>query len=160
MKLHLKMANKALVFSLDKRFKNFERNIKKKTLAGLKILKKKNVSVEIYLLGNSKIRFLNKKFRGKDKPTDVLSFEEPKRFILPPSKIKKIGEIYLNLEKTADYELQITTKQNKAIVHSLWTVDSLLIHGLLHLAGYDHRKKNDTIKMEKMERLVIRRLAK
>ncbi|NCO15596.1 MAG: hypothetical protein GW899_02520 [Parcubacteria group bacterium] len=93
--------NKVSVTSLDKKCKKFEKKIKFAALKILKILKKTNVLVEIYLINNQKMRFLNKKFRGKNKTTTILSFEESRNFILPPSKYKKIGEIYLN-EETRD----------------------------------------------------------
>ena len=135
--------NKVSVLSLERRFKKFDGKIKKTALKTFKILKKKNVSVEIYLAGNQKMRFLNKKFRGKNKSTDVLSFEEPKGFIYPPStgglKFKPIGEIYINM----------------SMVKSQMSCVGLLIHGLLHLFGYNHKKKNDRIKMEKIEKKIL-----
>lgn len=131
------MANKVAVLSLEKKFKKFDGKIKKTALKIFKILKKKNVSVEVYLAGNQKMRFLNKKFRRKDKSTDVLSFEEPKGFIYPKSKFKPIGEVYINVSSVK------------------CQMSSLLIHGLLHLFGYNHKKKNDRIKMEKKERQIL-----
>lgn len=129
--------NKVSVISSDKKFKKFERKIKNTALKILKILKKTSVSVEIYLINSRKMRFLNKKFRGKNKTTTILSFEESRNFISPPSKYKKIGEIYLNS--------QISNSQ----------ITQLLIHGLLHLFGYNHQKKNDRIKMERKEQICI-----
>jgi len=135
--------NRVVVLSLEKRFKKFDGKIKKTALKTFKILKKKNISVEIYLAGNQKMRFLNKKFRGKNKSTDVLSFEEPKGFIYPPStgglKFKPIGEIYINM----------------SMVKSQMSCVGLLIHGLLHLFSYNHKKKNDRIKMEKIEKKIL-----
>lgn len=84
--------------------------------------------------------FLNKKFRNKDKAADILSFVEPKNFTLPPSKAKKLGEIYLKLPP-ADFPL-----------------NQLVIHGLLHLLGYTHKSKNDTILMEKREKFLISKI--
>jgi len=135
--------NRVVVLSLEKRFKKFDGKIKKTALKTFKILKKKNISVEIYLAGNQKMRFLNKKFRGKNKSTDVLSFEEPKGFIYPPStgglKFKPIGEIYINM----------------SMIKSQMSCVGLLIHGLLHLFSYNHKKKNDRIKMEKIEKKIL-----
>ena len=130
--------NRVSVISSDKKFKKFERKIKNTALKILKILKKTSVSVEIYLINSQKMRFLNKKFRGKNKTTTILSFEESRNFISPPSKYKKIGEIYLN-EETRDKKQETR----------------LLVHGLLHLFGYNHQKKNDRIKMERLENLII-----
>jgi len=132
------MINKVIVTSLEKKFKKFEKKIKLAAQKILRILGKNNVLVEIYLINSQKMRFLNKKFRGKDKTTTVLSFEEPRNFILPPSKSKKIGEIYLNSQLPN------------------YPITQLLTHGLLHLLGYNHQKKNDRIKMEKAEQKLLR----
>ncbi len=133
--------NKISIVSLEKRFKKFEKSIKIIAERILKILKKENIEADIYLAGNGKMRFLNKKFRGKDKTADVLSFCEPKRFIYPPldggSKSKKIGEIYINPQS------------------SKFSILQLLAHGFLHLFGYHHNKKDDRIKMEKKEKFLI-----
>jgi len=131
------MINKVIVTSLEKKFKKFEKKIKLAAQKILRILGKNNVLVEIYLINSQKMRFLNKKFRGKDKTTTVLSFEEPRNFILPPSKSKKIGEIYLNSQLPN------------------YSITQLLTHGLLHLLGYNHQKKNDRIKMEKAEQKLL-----
>ena len=151
------MTNKILVVSLEKGFEKFEKEIKKTVFKALRILKKKNVSVEIYLVGSPKMRFLNKKFRGKDKTADILSFEEPKNgFIYPSSsatgegesKFKRIGEICLNM--TNDQRLA-TNDSRKSLVVSR----KLLAHGLLHLFGYHHNKKNDKIRMDKAEQKLL-----
>jgi len=125
---------------LDKQGKGFEKSIKKIAAKILKILGKNNVSVEIYLTASEKMKFLNKKFRGKDKAASILSFEEPRSFVLPPSKVKKIGEIYVKFPITN------------------YPITQLLCHGLLHLFGYTHQKKNDTITMEKKEKFLISNL--
>lgn len=140
--------NKVAVLSLEKRFKKFDGEIKKTALKILEILKKKNISAEIYLASNQKMRFLNKKFRDKDKPTDVLSFEEPKGFIYPKSRFKPIGEIYLNMTN----DQRPTTNDSREL---LVVGRRLLTHGLLHLFGYNHKKKSDRIKMEKKERQIL-----
>ncbi len=104
--------------------------------------------MEIYLVPDKKMRFLNKKFRGKDKTADVLSFNEQKNFIYPPSRKRRLGEIYLNLplirrQANGDFEAALVR---------------LLIHGFLHLLGYTHNRKNDRIKMEKQEAKLLRLL--
>ncbi|MEK9154805.1 MAG: rRNA maturation RNase YbeY [Patescibacteria group bacterium] len=132
--------NKILTAGLESRFYGLENRVCRKAQKILKILKKDGFRAEIYLIGNGKMRILNKKFRHKDKATDILSFLEPKNFPHPENgkpklKIKPIGEVYLNMDKIKDQE----------------TEAYLLIHGLLHLLGYDHKRENDRIKMEKKE---------
>lgn len=132
--------NKIEVASLSKQSKRFEKLIQKLTRKVLKVLNKNSVSVEIYLINGQKMRFLNKKFRGQDKTTTVLSFEEPRNFILPASRFRKIGEIYIKLPITN------------------YPITQLLCHGLLHLLGYNHQKKSDRIRMETKENWIIREL--
>lgn len=140
-----KMANKILVISLDKKFRKFEQRTKKTGIEILKILKKKNAEVEIYLAGNRQMKALNKKFRKKDKPANILSFNEPKGFVYPKSSgrgNKKIGEIYLNTE----------TKDE------MFSKKTLLAHGILHLFGYNHKTKKEANKMEAVEQKIFRQI--
>lgn len=140
--------NKIVVFSLERKFEKFEKPIFSAAVKELEILRKDNCYLEIYLAGNKRMRFLNKKFRNKDKPADVLSFNEPNNFPHPElagrggiKKTKAIGEIYLNL-----------TNNQRLITNNSY---KLLVHGLLHLFGYNHKKKSDRIRMEKMEQKIL-----
>lgn len=83
-------------------------------------------SVSVLITNSRELRLLNRQFRGKDKPTDVLSF---------PSEVvgahRFIGDVAISVE--------IATQNAKRLGHS--TADEvkiLILHGLLHLAGYDH----------------------
>ena len=152
------MKNKVEIINLSKAPKRVEAPIKKDAENILKILspdsegigdarlqsnrQKENLRLEIYLIDSGKMKFLNKKFRGKNKTTDILSFKEPENFINPESRQKKIGELYLTL---------LYIKKEPLIA-------KLLIHGILHLFGYSHKRKNDRIKMEEKEKLCISRL--
>ena len=138
------MANKVEVISLEKKFKIFEKSIKNSALEILKILNKDNVAFDIYLASAALMRRLNKEYRGKDKAANVLSFVEPLNFPHPETKTRFLGEIYLNLT----HDSQSTTNGG---CKSLVVSRKLLIHSILHLFGYTHKKKSDRIKMEKKE---------
>lgn len=154
--------NTVSVESLEKSFDKFGKNVQDTALKILKILKQDDKIVEIYLVGNGKSRELNKKFRDKDKATNILSFEEPADFISPKvdyvqpkadffsikTKKRKLGEIYLNIRMTKDW----AGKKN------LFSADELLAHGILHLLGYDHQKKGDRVKMENKELEIIKKI--
>ena len=84
------------------------------------------------------IRTLNNKYRGIDKPTDVLSFSLQEGAIKSPEveSDKLLGDIIISVE-TAQ-------KQADNLNHSMEKeLTVLLIHGLLHLTGYDHEKDKD-----------------
>ena len=144
--------NRISVVSLDKKLRKFEKSIKSAALKTLKILKKNGVEADIYLIGDRQMKFLNKKFRGKDKTASILSFEEPRNFIYPKSQFKRIGEIYMSIphikRQAVDSEI---TDYRLLIV-------KLLIHGFLHLFGYSHKRKNDRIKMEKLEQALSKEI--
>lgn len=72
-----------------------------------------------------------------EESVDVLAFPEPEYFPHPETKEKFLGEIYIN---------------KKAVAGSRESFTKLLAHGLLHLLGYRHHTKRDTMKMKRAER--------
>jgi probable rRNA maturation factor len=96
---------------------------------------------EIIIASPALMRKLEKEFFNKDKEPDILSFNWPKNFIYPQKK-PPLGEIYLN----------------KNIIKKKDYLKYLLVHGVLHLLGFDHKKKNDIIKMEKKEKEILKGL--
>lgn len=109
----------------------------------------------ILFTSNSLVHDLNRKWRDRDKPTNVLSFPMlEKEFLLslgdegPP---ELLGDVALAYETCA----QEAADKNVAIVHH---TAHLIIHGLLHLAGYDH--EISFVAADKMERLEVNALAK
>ena len=123
------------IILLDKEAKKYEKYIKKQAKKLVKFLAKKG-EIEVYLINGKRMRQLNRRFRGKDRSTNVLSFQKPKNF--PGSKL---GEVYLD----PNY-----IKRHKE------SVDLMLVHGVLHILGYDHKKKDDRIKMEKKEARILK----
>ena len=106
--------------------------------------------LSVLLVNNHKIRRLNAKFRGKNEPTDVLSF--PLAECLPTGT-KLLGDVVISLEQAqrqAREKLQAFSRE----------VEWLLIHGILHLLGYDHeRSRRDARIMRLMERRIQRALS-
>ena len=116
---------------------------------------KKKVSLTILLSNNRNIKKLNKKFRNKNKPTDVLSFPSEKKLNIKKSPY--IGDIvisyeFINKPKALD-NLEFKNKLIK-----------IFIHGYLHLLGYDHIKLKDFKKMliaeEKIYKTIETKIAK
>jgi probable rRNA maturation factor len=98
-----------------------------------------------------RIRALNAGWRDKDKPTNVLSFPafQPKRGAsLPPM----LGDVILARE-TISREAAL---EEKPFEHHL---THLIVHGLLHLLGYDHETETEAEEMEMVERRALARLA-
>ena len=90
-------------------------------------------TVNVLVTNNHELRSLNLRFRGKDKPTDVLSFPEP-RMNLPKAK-QPAGELAVSAEIARD--------NANRLGHSLATeIKILTLHGILHLAGFDHERDN------------------
>jgi probable rRNA maturation factor len=87
-------------------------------------------AVDVLLADDPTLRHLNKTFRGKNKPTDVLSFPAPSAFAA-----RHAGDLAISLETAA--------RQAAAYGHTLRDeVKILLLHGLLHLSGEDHETDN------------------
>ena len=116
---------------------------------------KKKVSLTILLSNNKNIEKLNKKFRNKNKPTDVLSFPSEKKLNIKKSPY--IGDIvvsykFMNQPKTLSFR-EFKKKVTK-----------IFIHGFLHLLGYDHIKLKDfkemLIEEEKIYKTIKTKIAK
>ena len=133
-----------------KYLKNPSNFINKKTLLinkKNKLYKNKILICSLLLSDTTEIKKLNKKFRNKNKSTDVLSvpFYTKKKLM---DKIKKEKEIYLgdiivNLRKV---------KKKNNIVNFKKELNSLWIHGFVHLFGHKHKKNKDFYDMSKVEK--------
>jgi len=99
---------------------------------------KKKVSLTILLSNNKNIKKLNKKFRNKNKSTDVLSFPAEKKINVKKSPY--IGDIIIN------YEFMNKPKILSSLEFKS-KVTKIFIHSFLHLLGYDHIKLKDFKKM-------------
>ncbi len=122
--------------------RKFLEKVAKKVLAG-ENKKKKNLSIAF--VGEKRIRKLNKKYRSKDKSTDVLAFGRSRKFPVIPEKELRIGEVIICLQKVKKNakKYSLTFKKESARV---------LIHGILHLLGYEHEKGGNKAKeMEEKE---------
>ena len=102
------------------------------------------------LAGDERIRELNNRFRGKNKSTDVLSFPAAPHFAGHSSGSGHAGDLAISLETAA--------RQAGECGHTLEIeVKVLLLHGLLHLAGYDH--ETDSGEMARKETRLRKKLA-
>jgi probable rRNA maturation factor len=130
-------------------------SIVKKTLELEKVAATAEVSVLI--TGQDMIQQLNRDYRNLDEPTDVLSFaltetrDRRRKFRIPPDGILRLGDIivsYPQAAKQAAEDGSATTQE----------VALLLVHGVLHLLGYDHAKTEEKTIMKGKELSVLARL--
>ena len=135
----------------NKKIKSPSKYIKKKIKKIFKFssIKRRRFSLTILLTDNSKMKYLNKKFRNKNKITDILSFPN-----LEPADLKKKinTEIYLG-DIALSYE--IINRRSKDSSFNL-EFDKMWIHGYLHLLGYDHKKFKDYKVMKKTEDKILK----
>jgi len=118
-----------------------------KKLSKYSIFKNKKHEFTIFLTSSNKMKKLNKKFRKKNKPTDVLSFPINKN----SNKNSYIGDIALSFE--------IINKRSKLTNFNI-EFDKMWLHGYLHLIGYDHKKFKEFKKMNTKENLILNYLKK
>ena len=108
---------------------------------------KKKVSFSLLLSNNKKIKKLNKNFRNKNRPTDILSFPFSKR-----NKIKKktyIGDIIISYDFLNKPKIQKIEIFKEKLIR-------IFIHGFLHLLNFDHKKDIDYKKMLKEEKRIFK----
>ena len=139
----------------NKKIKNPNNYIKKKIKKIFKFnsLKRGSFSLTILLTDNSKMKYLNKKFRNKNKTTDVLSFPN-----LGASDFKKKNNTKIYLGDIA-LSYEIINRRSKNSNFDL-EFDKMWIHGYLHLLGYDHKKNNDYYKMRNIENKILKFIKK
>lgn len=109
--------------------------------------KLENAIFNVIIVDNVKIHELNKEYRGIDRVTDVISFAL-EDFHDIDLEIRMLGDIYISYEKAREQAIEYG--------HSyLRELSFLTIHGLLHLLGYDHMKKEDEEVMFKKQEAIL-----
>lgn len=145
---------------VDKRFianleRNWLRSVIRKVIKTLGLTSP--VEVSLVVTDTEKVRQLNKEYRGKNEPTDVLAFamisgkDKGKSFVTPPDGVLHLGEVVISYPQAV--------KQAAERRHSVEQELVLLItHGILHLVGYDHEQPNEAEKMRSKEREIMAKI--
>jgi probable rRNA maturation factor len=127
------------------------------TLLSYQQLTDKEITVRI--VDNAEIQQLNQQYRGKDAATNVLSFPFempemalPEGFEMDEAISNFLGDIVIS----APVVKQESKQQNKRLKHH-WA--HMLIHGTLHLLGYDHIEEQEAEEMESIEIAILQKLA-
>lgn len=133
-----------------------------KTVRGLKALTEKAIeasttaaqrkkNITILFTNDATLKILNRDWRGKNKPTNVLSFPAPEDVKVPRGEAKPLGDVALSFE-TIQKEADAGRISLKA--HAT----HMIVHGVLHLLGYDHLDDTDADVMEKREVHILAKL--
>ena len=108
-----------------------------------------NVEMSLTFVRNPEIRKINAKYRGVDRSTDVISFaindnDEDEDIIMDEEMMKELprelGDLFISLDKVREQALFLNHSQDREL-------GFLIVHGLLHLDGYDHETKDEEKKM-------------
>jgi probable rRNA maturation factor len=134
-----------------KKIKNPKKYFNKKLKKISKIVpffKEKNAIFTILLTSSLNMRKLNKKFRNRNKSTDVLSFPY---FSSNNLKLMKEKNIYIGDIATCYKIIDIRSNESNFLLE----FDKVWIHGLLHLVGHNHVKGKDYFKMHRIEKRIL-----
>ena len=117
-----------------------------------------NTEMSVTLMDNEHIHEINKKYRGVDKPTDVISFaieeDDPDEVpIILPEDVefdipKNIGDIMVSMDKVKEQAENLGHSEDREL-------GFLVVHGFLHLNGYDHMKEEDEKEMFGLQREIL-----
>ncbi len=103
--------------------------------------------IDVLLTSDAEMQVLNKEWRGKDKPTNVLSFPSPDMPV-PEGEIAHLGDIVLAWGTVAREAQDAGTTLADHLTH-------LVVHGTLHLLGFDHEDNADADVMEQKEAVIL-----
>ena len=114
---------------------------------------KENYEVDVSLVDDEAIQSINREYRKIDKVTDVISFaflddKDPRDQINDPNVPQMLGEIFISVPQAKRQAAEIGNSE-------LRELRFLFVHGLLHLLGYDHMKKEDEEIMFPLQELIL-----
>lgn len=127
-------------------------NLRKLTRAAIKAaLVDDDISISVLFTSDAEISDINKQWRGKAKPTNVLSFPVSAETPVPKGEPRPLGDIVMAYGAI----LREATEQKKPVANH---VSHLIVHGLLHLLGYDHEIDAEAEIMEAREVEILKKL--
>ncbi|MEA3442778.1 MAG: rRNA maturation RNase YbeY [Chloroflexota bacterium] len=111
--------------------------------------------VSLVFTDSETVRKLNRDYRGVDSPTDVIAFymlpqqdDKDNFFALPPDGIVRLGEVIISYPQAAEQAREQGHSVDKELA-------LLIIHGVLHLLGYDHEKPEEESRMRAREKELL-----
>jgi probable rRNA maturation factor len=125
------------------------RRLKKLALTVLELVERENVELSLALIGNAEMQKLNAKYRRMNHPTDVLSFPMEEKLL---QETRLLGDVIISVEQAAEQ----ARERRRTLDEEMTT---LLIHGIVHLLGYDHeRSAKDARIMRRLEKKILGQL--
>lgn len=110
------------------------------------------MELSLYITGDARVKKLNKAYRGVDETTDVLSFALIETgfgtFVSPPDGVLRLGEIVISFPRAARQAEEHGRPLHRELA---W----LVVHGVLHLLGYDHEEPSRARRMRALERKTL-----
>ena len=125
--------------------------LRRVALAALALAPQPTGHLSLRLSADDEVQALNRAYRGLDEPTDVLSFplDQPDAgFVLPPRTPRPLGEVVI----AYPYVLRQAKEAGLPVEAELAHV---LVHGILHLLGYDHEAPDDEAAMRAREEAIL-----
>jgi probable rRNA maturation factor len=116
----------------------------------------RSAELGIMLVGDQRMRGLNRRYRGKDRTTDVLAFAMRKAFTLHALRLTPdmLGDVVISVPTAWRQAKEARRSLDEELA---W----LLVHGILHLCGYDHaRSEREARRMYRRERMILRSIAR
>jgi probable rRNA maturation factor len=105
--------------------------------------------VNVIVAGDRELRRLNRRYRGKDKPTDVLSFSYLEGRKAANGAV--VGDIFVSHQTLARDARRLGVEPADLALR-------IVVHGFLHVLGYDHESDGDAARMERRERTILRQV--
>ena len=146
-KVNVEVNSKSWLKRIKNPKKYFDKKLKKIS-KNIRFFKGKNMIFTILLTNSINMKKLNKKFRNCNKSTDVLSFPFYSSNNLKSVKKKNF---YMGDIATCYEIINSRSKKNNFLLE----FDKVWVHGLLHLAGYNHVKNKDYFKMSRIEKKIL-----
>jgi rRNA maturation RNase YbeY len=109
------------------------------------VVGKREAAANVVVIDDRAMRRLNRRYRGKNKPTDVLSFA------YDGDGDEVVGDVYVSHETLARDARRMGVDARHLSIR-------IVVHGLLHVVGYDHETDADAARMERRERSVLKRV--
>lgn len=126
-------------------------------LAGKTLALKDDTEVSVTLMNNDDIQKINEEYRGVDRPTDVISFamnddDEDDLIVMDPEMAAEmplnLGDIMISVDKVDEQATFLKHSRERELGY-------LVVHGFLHLNGYDHLQPDDEKKMFGLQRQIL-----